>query len=96
MENYQISIGVMRALRQKKISVPEDISLLGVDEIPDYLTGDILLTTLRMEHLERALDACFSWNRREGAISVNSNRFPPVRSFRGRRSNKMEIQMRRK
>ena len=54
MENYQISIGVMRALRQKKISVPQDVSLIGVDEIPDYLTGDILLTSIRMEHLERA------------------------------------------
>ena len=60
----------MRALRQKKISVPEDISLLGVDEIPDYLTGDILLTTLQMEHLERAHVAMlFLEQEMKGAIS---------------------------
>ena len=33
---------------------------------------------------------------RRERFPVNSNRFLPVRSFRGRRSNKMKIQMRRK
>lgn len=54
MENYQVSIGVMRALRQKNISVPEELSLIGIDELPEYLTGDIRMTALRIEHLERA------------------------------------------
>lgn len=76
MENYQVSIGVMRALRQKKISVPEDVSLLGVDEIPDYLTGDIPLTALRMEHLERAYVAMlFLEQEMKGAISCKFKSF---------------------
>lgn len=54
MENYQVSIGVMRALREKRIHIPEDISLIGVDELPSYLTGDFLLTTVRVVHEERA------------------------------------------
>lgn len=84
MENYQISIGVMRALRQKKISVPEDISLLGVDEIPDYLTGDILLTTLRMEHLERAYVAMlFLEQEMKGAISCKFKSFSTCKIIPG-------------
>lgn len=54
MENYQVSMGVMRALREKKISVPRQVSLVGVDELPSYLTGDCLLTTVKVEHEERA------------------------------------------
>ena len=84
MENYQISIGVMRALRQKKISVPEDISLLGVDEIPDYLTGDILLTTLRTEHLERAHVAMlFLEQEMKGAISCKFKSFSTCKIIPG-------------
>lgn len=54
MENYQVSVGVIRALRQKNISVPEEVALVGIDELPEYLTGDIRMTALRIEHLERA------------------------------------------
>lgn len=54
MENYQVSMGVMRALREKKIEVPREVSLVGVDELPSYLTGDFLLTTVKIEHEERA------------------------------------------
>lgn len=54
MENYQVSIGVMRALRKKGISVPRDVSLAGVDELPSYLTGECRLTTVRVAHAERA------------------------------------------
>lgn len=38
----------------KKIQVPKDVSLIGVDELPSYLTGDFLLTTVKVEHAERA------------------------------------------
>lgn len=84
MENYQISIGVMRALRQKKISVPEDVSLIGVDEIPDYLTGDILLTALRMEHLEKAYVAMlFLEQEMKGAISCKFKSFSTCKLIPG-------------
>lgn len=54
MENYQISIGVMRALRERRIAVPDKVSLIGVDEIPAYMTGDCKLTAVRIPHTERA------------------------------------------
>lgn len=54
MENYQVSLGVMHALREKGIAVPGDVSLVGIDEIPSYFTGDFLLTTVKVEHAERA------------------------------------------
>lgn len=54
MENYQVSLGVMHALREKKIRVPGEVSLVGIDELPSYLTGDFLLTTVKIEHEERA------------------------------------------
>lgn len=54
MESYHVSISVMRALREKKIKVPRDISLIGVDELPPYLTGDMKMTAIRVPHTERA------------------------------------------
>ncbi|MDO5424242.1 MAG: LacI family DNA-binding transcriptional regulator [Eubacteriales bacterium] len=54
MENYQVSIGVMRAIRELRISVPRDLSLVGIDELPRYLLGDFDLTTVKVEHAERA------------------------------------------
>lgn len=55
MENYQVSIGVTRALREKKISIPKDVSLIGIDEISDYLTSDYRLTAVKVPRTERAL-----------------------------------------
>lgn len=57
MENYQISIGVMRALQEFKIKIPEEISLIGFDEISSYLTGYVSLTAVRIEHARRAVIA---------------------------------------
>lgn len=54
LENYQVSIAVLRALREKGVKVPEDISLIGVDELPGYLTGDCSLTAIQIPHTERA------------------------------------------
>lgn len=76
MENYQVSIGVMRALRQREIMIPRDVSLIGADEIPDYLTGDIQLTALKMEHIERAYVAMmFLEQEIKGAISCKFKSF---------------------
>jgi len=52
-ENYQVSAGVMRALREKNIRVPEDISLIGIDELPSYVETPYRLTTIRISHAER-------------------------------------------
>ncbi len=54
MDSYHISIGVIRALREKGFSIPEDVSLIGVDLLPPFLTGDRQLTSIRVPHTERA------------------------------------------
>lgn len=54
MENYQISIGVIKALNERKIQVPKQISILGVDELPSYMTGGVELDCIRVAHTDRA------------------------------------------
>ena len=55
MENYQVSVGVMRALEDRGISIPGDVSLIGVDELPSIsrFKNNVHLTTVRIEHAER-------------------------------------------
>ena len=53
-ESYHLSIGAIRAFRSENVKVPEDISVIGIDELPDYLTGEYQLTTIRIPHTERA------------------------------------------
>ncbi len=54
MENYQVSIGLMRALRELNIKVPEQVSLIGIDEVPDYMTDRLKMTCLHIDHTNRA------------------------------------------
>ncbi len=54
MENYQISIGTLKALKSLWIQVPGQVSLLGVDELPSYMTGDKKLNCLKIAHEDRA------------------------------------------
>lgn len=54
-ENYQVSIGVMRAFREHHVSVPAQISAVGVDLVPSYMTGDCPLAAVRIPHTERAV-----------------------------------------
>lgn len=53
-ENYQVSIGVMAALRKMGVHVPEDIKIIGIDEVPEYMTSGLALTQLRIPHAQRA------------------------------------------
>lgn len=53
-ENYQISIGVMTALRRRGIRVPQQVSVVGIDEIPEMILTDISLTQIKIPHAERA------------------------------------------
>lgn len=57
MESYQITIGVLRALREEHLDIPKDISLIGIDELPQFFTGGIRLTTIKIPHEERAIMA---------------------------------------
>lgn len=56
MENYQVSVGAVRALEDKGIQIPGDVSLIGVDELPPFtrFKNNIQVTTVRIEHAERA------------------------------------------
>lgn len=54
MENYQVSIGAVRALQEQGVKIPEEVSLIGVDTIPSYLTGGVKLTTVLIPHTRRA------------------------------------------
>lgn len=53
-ENYQISIGTLNAIRRLGIRVPEDVKIIGIDEIPPYIVPDIKLPQIRIPHAERA------------------------------------------
>ena len=39
---------------KEKIAVPDKVSLIGVNVIPAYMTGDCKLTAVRIPHTERA------------------------------------------
>lgn len=57
MENYQISIGVLKVLQKLKVQVPDALSLLGVDELPELLGVGCKVTTVKIAHEERAVMA---------------------------------------
>lgn len=52
-ECYPLSIAVMRAFKSMGIEMPRDVSVIGVDELPEYLTYDCQLSTIRVPHMER-------------------------------------------
>ncbi len=53
-ENYQIAIGVLLALKKKKIDVPGQIKVIGIDEVPEYMLSGKSLTYMKIPHRERA------------------------------------------
>lgn len=57
LENYQVSIGVLTAARRLGIAIPDDLKLVGIDEVPGYIAPDIQLTQIRIPHVERAVIA---------------------------------------
>lgn len=54
MENYQVSIGVLAAVRKLGILVPGDVKLAGIDEVPEYAMADLKLDQVCIPHVERA------------------------------------------
>lgn len=59
MDNYQVSIGVMKALKELNISVPRDVSLVGVDELPSFVLSDYRLTTMNICHVDKSMPLLF-------------------------------------
>lgn len=53
-ENYQVSIGTIKAIQEMNLSFKDDINLIGIDEIPDYFCYGHHLTALKIIHSKRA------------------------------------------
>ena len=53
-ENYQVSIGTIKAIQEMNLSFKDDINLIGIDEIPDYFCYGHHLTALKIIHVKRA------------------------------------------
>lgn len=83
-ENYQISVGMMRAFRERNIKVPEQVSVIGVDKIPSYMTGDCQLTTVCIPHVERAVLAMMLLDKEiESQSTTKSRIMTDCRLFEG-------------
>lgn len=54
LENFLVSMGTVRALEQMGVRVPEDISLLGIDGLPDTVVTPYQLTHFKVPHGERS------------------------------------------
>ncbi len=53
-ESYHVTMGTVMAAQELGIKIPEDVSLVGIDALPRYLTGGIAVTSVRVPHTERA------------------------------------------
>ncbi len=54
MESYHVSMGTIIAMQSLGIKSPEDVSLIGIDTLPKFLTGGWNMTSIRVPHTERA------------------------------------------
>lgn len=52
-DSYHESIGLLDALARKEIRVPEDVSVIGIDTLPEYITHGIHFTSVRVSHTAR-------------------------------------------
>lgn len=53
-DTYHMSIALFRVLAERKADIPRDVSIIGVDALPEYLTGGMHMTSVRIPHSERA------------------------------------------
>lgn len=53
-ESYHVTMGTVMAANELGIRIPEDVSLIGIDALPRYLTGGLAVTSVRVPHTERA------------------------------------------
>ncbi len=54
LENFTVSIGTLMALKKLNISVPETISLIGIDDLPATALHTMDLSRFSMPHRERS------------------------------------------
>jgi DNA-binding LacI/PurR family transcriptional regulator len=58
--NDQMAIGTILALKRRGLRVPADVSVVGVDDLPESAYIDPPLTTLRVDHVARGREAVAS------------------------------------
>jgi DNA-binding LacI/PurR family transcriptional regulator len=51
----QLALGAIEAARQRGLSVPDDVSVAGFDDVPPAATATPALTTVRQDHAEKGL-----------------------------------------
>lgn len=51
----QLALGVMEAARERGLCVPEDLSVVGFDDVPEAARANPPLTTVRQPHVEKGL-----------------------------------------
>lgn len=56
-ENYVISMGVFKALKNCGYDIPNDVSIIGIDEIPTYALMDLPITVIKVLQKRRAIIA---------------------------------------
>ncbi len=49
-ENYSVAVGCIRALQEAGCRIPEDISIIGIDELPEAVFLDFKYTHIRIDH----------------------------------------------
>ncbi len=54
LENFTVSIGALKALQKMGLSVPGDISLIGIDDLPTSTLQSVDLSRFSMPHRERS------------------------------------------
>lgn len=56
-ENFVVSISMIKALKDCGLKVPEDVSILGIDKLPDYALTDYKFTYINIDHEIKAKQA---------------------------------------
>lgn len=53
-ESYHVSLGCIKAFRELNMQIPEDISIIAFDELPDISYCEFDLANIKIQHREKA------------------------------------------
>ncbi|NUT58433.1 MAG: LacI family DNA-binding transcriptional regulator [Agromyces sp.] len=75
--NDQMALGAMLALKERGLRVPEDVSVVGIDDIPEAAYYDPPLTTVRIDFESRGRQTLLTLLARIEATDVRQIDVPP-------------------
>lgn len=52
-ESYRASIGLMQSLQKQGIGVPDQVGVIGIDEVPSYMAAGKRLSHIHIDHIDR-------------------------------------------